>query len=42
MQKTTINPLAKGATKATVIRAAGGEVWADSTLIDWDPSASQK
>ena len=24
--------------KKTVVRVAGGTVWEDSTLLDWDPS----
>ena len=28
----------KGAVKYHILRAGGGEVWEDPTLLEWDPS----
>jgi hypothetical protein len=40
MPQQTISKLNKGKARPTVIRKAGGEVWEDQTLMEWDPGIS--
>ncbi|EFP76858.1 uncharacterized protein PGTG_02319 [Puccinia graminis f. sp. tritici CRL 75-36-700-3] len=38
MPQQAISKLNKGKARPTVIRKAGGEVWEDQTLMEWDPA----